>query len=204
MGGWKLVSIFMLLFVINEGISIFQKWWLQTWDPRPIESIEEAVRAGASSCKHSALYFLFIYLLIGVLYSFMTSGQLLVSLLAGIGASRTVFNSTLQTVLRAKPRFFDTTPVGRIMNRFTKDIAVVDQELVPFFEGSLYTLTVCLSTLVLVACITLAFLPPAVAIAVVYYLVCTLYMESSRGTLSGMSRSAGRPFTSTFPRRSTG
>lgn len=180
MGGWKLVSIFMLLFVINEGISIFQKWWLQTWDPRPIESIEEAVRAGTSSGKHSALYFLFIYLLIGILHSFMTSGQLLVSLLAGIGASRTVFNSTLQTVLRAKPRFFDTTPVGRIMNRFTKDVAVVDQELVPFFEGSLYTLTACLSTLVLIACITPAFLLPAVAIAVVYYLVCTLYMESSR------------------------
>lgn len=30
MGGWKLVSIFMLLFVSNEGISIFQKWWLRT------------------------------------------------------------------------------------------------------------------------------------------------------------------------------
>ena len=35
-------------------------------------------------------------------------------------ASRLLFNSMLESVMRSPPRFFDKTPAGRILNRFTK------------------------------------------------------------------------------------
>ena len=34
-------------------------------------------------------------------------------------------------VLRAPMAFFDSTPVGRIVNRFSSDVAMVDQNLPP-------------------------------------------------------------------------
>ena len=36
----------------------------------------------------------------------------------------------LQTVLFLPVSFFDTTPVGRIINRFSQDMATIDEDLV--------------------------------------------------------------------------
>ena len=35
----------------------------------------------------------------------------------------------LDSIIKAKLRFFDLNPIGRIMNRFSKDIGVIDDTL---------------------------------------------------------------------------
>lgn len=35
----------------------------------------------------------------------------------------------LNCVIQAKIRFFDLNPIGRIMNRFSKDIGIIDEDL---------------------------------------------------------------------------
>lgn len=48
---------------------------------------------------------------------------------ASLRAARNIFNQLLRTVVQAPPRFFDITPIGRITNRFTNDISILDGEL---------------------------------------------------------------------------
>ncbi|XP_041696380.2 ATP-binding cassette sub-family C member 10 [Coregonus clupeaformis] len=50
----------------------------------------------------------------------------------GIRAASVVHNRLLDTVLKATVTFFDTTPLGRILNRFSSDLYSVDDTL-PFF-----------------------------------------------------------------------
>lgn len=61
------------------------------------------------------------------------AGALLVtSLIFAIGclrAARDLHNKLLNNVLRLPMAFFDTTPLGRILNRFSKDVDVVDNVL---------------------------------------------------------------------------
>jgi ABC-type multidrug transport system fused ATPase/permease subunit len=39
---------------------------------------------------------------------------------AGLKASESIYNKLLQVVLQGKMEFFDTTPLGRVINRFSK------------------------------------------------------------------------------------
>merc|ERR1719271_569390 len=46
-----------------------------------------------------------------------------------VNASNQLHESMLKSVLRAPVSFFDTTPMGRILNRFTRDVESLDTQL---------------------------------------------------------------------------
>ncbi|SCW00905.1 LAFE_0D00716g1_1 [Lachancea fermentati] len=145
----------------------------------PEVPVEESIAAKRTDA-HSTVYYLFIYFAIGVAYAIIASSKTIISFMAGINASRKIFNLVLKKVLYAKLRFFDSTPIGRIMNRFSKDIEAVDQELTPFVEGAFVSMVQCLSTVLMIAYITPGFFFVAIFIGLMYYLVGYFYMAGSR------------------------
>ena len=50
-------------------------------------------------------------------------------IVARIAASRNLHNSLLIRVIHAPMKFFDTTPIGRIINRFSKDMNNIDTDI---------------------------------------------------------------------------
>ncbi|WPK23590.1 hypothetical protein PUMCH_000831 [Australozyma saopauloensis] len=129
---------------------------------------------------HSTIYYIIVYAVIGVTYALFACLKSLWVYLSAVKASNNIFMHVLTKVLRAKLRFFDKTPLGRIMNRFSKDIESVDQELMPYAEGTFACLVSCLSTLIIIACITPGFLIFAFIIAYLYYFVGLFYLTLSR------------------------
>lgn len=130
--------------------------------------------------EKSTMYYIFVYAIIGVIYALTATFKSLWVYLAGVTASNNIFKHVLHKVLRAKLRFFDKTPLGRIMNRFSKDIESVDQELIPFAEGTFACFVNCVSILVIISCITPGFLVFALIISYLYYLVGVFYLTLSR------------------------
>lgn len=129
---------------------------------------------------NGTLYYIAIYGIIGVIYAIVACIRIVLTFIVGIDASNTIFEDILNRILRAKLRFFDKTPIGRIMNRFSKDVEAVDQELTPFAEGAFMCLVQCISTLVLITIITPKFLVVAFVISFLYYLVGYFYITLSR------------------------
>ena len=81
--------------------------------------------------KESIYFYLGIYTLICFSEAiFVTFGWTLV-VRGCLLASKILHKKLLYKTLRAPMSFFDTTPLGRIMNRFSKDIDVLDNVLPP-------------------------------------------------------------------------
>lgn len=140
-----------------------------------INGAAETMRA-----KHGTMYYIIWYGVLGVTYVSMATMRTFVSLFSGLRASNRIFKRVVTRILRARLRFFDKTPLGRIMNRFSKDIESVDQELTPFAEGTFTCIVACFSTLCLITVITPGFLFFAVIISYFYYLVGSFYIALSR------------------------
>lgn len=132
------------------------------------------------SALHSSMYYISIYSLIGLIYSIFGSLRIVLVFFGGLDVSRRMFKILLMKVLKAEVRFFDSTPIGRIMNRFSKDIEGIDQELAPYGEAFVISLLGCLTTIILITCITPAFMIFGVFVSIIFGYIGVLYLTLSR------------------------
>ena len=91
--------------------------------------------------------------------------------IAGVYASRRLHSRMLRNILRSPMSFFDTTPLGRVLNRFSKDIFVIDELLPRVFSNFLGTLFVVLSTIIVIMIVTPTFAIVILPLGIFYFLV---------------------------------
>ena len=135
---------------------------------------------GASDPDVNSVYFLVVYAVLGLIFmliTFLREGFLFGGSLA---ASRRVHERLIQKVAHAKFRFFDQTPLGQLMNRFSKDIEAVDQEVAPVAIGVVHCFASIITIVILISVITPAFLIAAFFISIIYFLIGRFYINSSR------------------------
>ncbi|KAJ3058718.1 hypothetical protein HDU98_005207, partial [Podochytrium sp. JEL0797] len=106
-------------------------------------------------------------------------------------AAGVLHEAAIKRVIRATTLFFDTTPLGRIMNRFSKDQDNIDNTLPDCFRMFFSTSASVLAIFILIAAATPLFLAFLVPILGLYYLVQNLYRSTSRELkrLDSISRS---------------
>lgn len=90
--------------------------------------------------------------------------------------------SMLFAVLRAPVRFFDTSPTGRILNRFSSDVDCMDERLPRDLLDVLQRLVFTSIAIVLVCFVNFWVIIPAVPVVVMLYFLCWYYLRTSRET----------------------
>ncbi|KAF9211230.1 hypothetical protein BGZ59_008367 [Podila verticillata] len=147
--------------------------------------------------KHSTNYYLFIYALISIGASLAHIIQTIIVFFGSLRAARLLYKKLLFAVVRAPLRFFDTTPVGRIMNRFSKDFETVDGSIANNCAQLLSLIMSVSSIIVVLSFITPLFVVVAALISIAYLAVGKKYIDTSRELkrLHSVSRS---PIFSTF------
>ncbi|XP_046564179.1 ATP-binding cassette sub-family C member 9-like [Haliotis rubra] len=111
------------------------------------------------------------------------AGAMLASLIlyfTGLQGARTLFKNMLSNVIQVNMRFFDTNPSGRVLNRFTSDVAAVDQKLAASFESSLRCLLYTFSAIVVNSIATPFFLLAALPLVLLYYFLQRFFRNTSR------------------------
>jgi ABC-type multidrug transport system fused ATPase/permease subunit len=98
----------------------------------------------------------------------------------GTIASKVLYNNVLKTLLAAPVRFYDQTPNGRIMNRLSKDMETIDQDVpagLLFFTLELFATA---SVIVAVAIALPLLLLGGLVVSIAYTLLGWLYISTSR------------------------
>eukprot|EP01068_Selenidium_serpulae_P008644 Selendium_serpulae@DN5036_c0_g1_i2.p1 len=105
------------------------------------------------------------------------------SLCMGIGVQRAAVyfhTALLDGILSAPMSFFDSTPTGRILNRFSKDTYVIDEQLPGTIQPYLTCLISIVATATVISFVTPMFIPLLAPMAWFYVSVQNYYIPTSR------------------------
>lgn len=132
-----------------------------------------------------------VYGMLGLVVLAGTMAADLFWLKRGLEAGRLIHDRMLKSVLGAKVRFFDSTPVGRTLQRFSRDLESVDIHLRWSFEHSIKSFAQVFVTLTLIVSVLPLVVVVMVPVLIVYYRIQKIYRMSSREAkrLDSVSRS---------------
>jgi ABC-type multidrug transport system fused ATPase/permease subunit len=146
----------------------------------PMPTSTESAYNVLSNYDVDVSYYLGVYAVLGIVYMIISFLREVVLFGGSLAASRKIHLTLMERVMRAKFRFFDSTPLGQLMNRFSKDIEAVDQEVAPVAVGVIHCLASIITIVILISVITPGFLIAGVFISILYFLIGKLYINSSR------------------------
>lgn len=181
------------LYICQSAAAIGASVWLSEWS-------NEASMGGRQNTTSLRLG---VYATLGILQGLLVMLSALTMAVGGVQAARLLHHSLLHNKMHSPQSFFDTTPSGRILNRFSKDIYVIDEVLAPTILMLFNSLFNSLSTLVVIVASTPLFAVVIVPLAVLYTFVQRFYVATSRQLkrLESISRS---PIYSHFSETVTG
>jgi ABC-type multidrug transport system fused ATPase/permease subunit len=123
---------------------------------------------------------LLIYLGLSLLTAFTTLAYIGVGYYASLQAGRHLFSWLLRRLIHAPSRFFDVTPLGRILNRFTADMSTIDSQILGDVQGAISGFLTFISSFLFIAFVIPGFAPIAVLIAWLFVRMSPKYIRASR------------------------
>ncbi|XP_021513222.1 multidrug resistance-associated protein 1 isoform X3 [Meriones unguiculatus] len=174
------LSIF--LFLCNHVSALASNYWLSLWtDDHPI----------VNGTQEHRNFRLSVYGALGILQGVAVFGYSMAVSIGGIFASRHLHLDLLHNVLRSPMSFFERTPSGNLVNRFSKELDTVDSmipQVIKMFMGSLFSVIGAVIVILLATPIAAVIIPP---LGLVYFFVQRFYVASSRQLkrLESVSRS---------------
>ncbi|XP_022086020.1 ATP-binding cassette sub-family C member 9-like isoform X2 [Acanthaster planci] len=179
--GWPLLAWIVGLFVFNSCV-VGRAFKLAEWS--------EAGVTNANASAETDYYIMSYAALSGACVTVYTISDVARTVAAYYG-TRNLFKNLLNNVTHLPLRFFDTTPTGRILNRFSSDTNSIDQYLFQNLDAVLFNIVEGLFILILDSIVAPAYLIAAVPLAVVNFLLVRFFLASSREIkrLDSISRS---------------
>ena len=115
-GGWYFFIPFVLALGIQQGMRVMSNIWMSIWADQ--------------SNPDKQTFYMIVYTCLSVGYIFWVIIRASILYYASFISARRIHQNMVSSLLFAPlNEFFDRIPLGRILNRFTKDIDVIDNDI---------------------------------------------------------------------------
>ncbi|XP_036044189.1 multidrug resistance-associated protein 9 isoform X1 [Onychomys torridus] len=180
-GGYLVSFLVLCLFFLMMGSSAFSTWWLGLWLDRGSQVIC-APQSNKTACngdqtlqdtEHHMYQLVYIASMVSVLTFGIIKGIAFTK--TTLMASSSLHNSVFNKIVRSPMSFFDTTPTGRLMNRFSKDMDELDVRLPFHAENFLQQLFMVLFILVIMAAVFPVVLLVLAGLAIIFLILLRIF-----------------------------
>ncbi|KJK74072.1 Oligomycin resistance ATP-dependent permease YOR1 [Metarhizium anisopliae BRIP 53293] len=154
------------ILIISQGANIVTGLWLSWWT---------SDKFGYSTGKYIG-----IYAALGVVQALLMFAFSVTLTVLGTNSSKVMLREAVQRVLRAPMSFFDTTPLGRITNRFSRDVDVTDNNLTDAIRMYFFTLAMVTAVFALIIAYFYWFAIALVPLYCLFILSASYYRASAR------------------------
>lgn len=170
--GYLYPALLIIITVISNGSRLASLWYIQEWSRcffcKPtLANTSSIVYSNLTACSNcywvttlstsQHTWYCSILTISGVLFTFL-QGWLIYYIT--LQASHILHNRMLDTIIHAPVRFFDINPSGRILNRFTKDIGFMDEQIPLYFHKCIHDASFVFSTLIAVCIVQVVLIIP--------------------------------------------
>ncbi|KAJ3097648.1 hypothetical protein HDU96_000305 [Phlyctochytrium bullatum] len=165
-GGIIALIIIILLLIIAQLARLGTDLWITWWSGNRFLFTNDK--------------YLHVYIAWGFIQVVTALASAMTFAFAGITAAQRLHDRSLAKVFRASTEYFDTTPLGRILNRFSKDVDSLDSLVPESSRMVTYTFSLILGTVGLICAIFPYFLAVLVPTGIAYYLVQAFFRKTTR------------------------
>jgi len=171
-----------------QASQVLANWWLGYWAGKDTLGTAEGLEV------YTVLSLVSIFLSCFAYYLMARCGQ---------KAAHVLHDLMLDAVLASPMAFFDSTPLGRLLNLFSKDLYTIDEELPTTLTMWVWVGLSCLATLLTIAFATPEFGVVAVPLGLVYYATQNYFIPSVR-QLKRLDAASRTPVFSAFEEATDG
>ncbi|XP_070222852.1 ATP-binding cassette sub-family C member 4-like isoform X2 [Bos mutus] len=177
---WPVIIFLILVNIAAQVAYILQDWWLAFW-----ANVQSDLYFGGYLKEDEDVVFVLNWYL--RVYSGLTVSTVLFGITRSllifcilVNSSQTLHKIMLETVLRTQVLFFHINPIGRILNRFTKDIGHMDELLPLIFLDFIQTFLLVVGVVgVMVAAIPWIAIP-MVPFGIIFFVLQWYFFRTSR------------------------
>ncbi|XP_042578709.1 ATP-binding cassette sub-family C member 9 isoform X11 [Cyprinus carpio] len=187
-GGFLMVFLMVSSKLAKHSVMVAIDYWLAAWtssNPHNQSLADPFLNAtnytqndDTQIAQHRSCVPVFI-ILCGAAIALCLITSLTVEFL-GVAAATNLHHNLLNKIIHAPIRFFDVTPLGQILNRFSADTNIIDQHIPPTLESLTRSTLLCLSAIGVIAFVTPTFLIALVPLAVAFYFIQKYFRVASK------------------------
>ncbi|XP_046853052.1 multidrug resistance-associated protein 1-like isoform X2 [Xenia sp. Carnegie-2017] len=166
--GFGFTALVFISLLLSTASLVSSQIWLARWSSSNITDTSENTR------------YLGIYAGIGLGQTIFVTASSFLMVYASFGASSTLHEKLLTNIFHLALLFFEVTPIGRIINRFSKDMDMVDEVIPQVLMQCLGSSFNVLGVVFIISFSTPLFLCVLFPLTLLYILTQRFYIPSSR------------------------
>lgn len=171
LGGYFATFLTIFAQALGRGFEIGSSFWLSYW---AAESFKD------DDSGRSTTFYLNMYALISMCSVLMTSVKSILIARHRLKASTKLHSNLSKSILAAPISFFDVTPIGRVLNRFSADMDRADLELASSWSQAISTVFSIIGGITAIIAATKGvFLGPLIPLAAIYWYLQSWFRKSS-------------------------
>ncbi|XP_037378619.1 ATP-binding cassette sub-family C member 8 isoform X1 [Talpa occidentalis] len=193
--GVLLLSLLVFSQLLKHMVLVAIDYWLAKWTDSSL-TLNPVARNCSLSQECQTVYAMVFTVLcsLGIVLCLVTS---IAVEWTGLKVAKRLHRSLLNQIILAPMRFFETTPLGSILNRFSSDCNTIDQHIPSTLECLSRSTLLCVSALAVISYVTPVFLVALFPLAVVCYFIQKYFRVASRD-LQQLDDSTQLPLLSHF------